>query len=225
MTNEPLTRNTLAGMIDHTLLRPDATTGEIERLCAEAKEYGFASVCVNSCHVRRCAQILAGSPVKVCATIAFPLGAMSTAAKTAEAAQALDDGAGELDMVMNIGMLKSGNHAAVEDDVRAVVRIAHERGAIVKVILETGLLNDGEKVIACRLAQQAKADFVKTSTGFGHGGATVADVKLLRDSVEQSMGVKASGGIKTRNDAEAMIAAGASRIGASAGIRIVGEAS
>ncbi len=223
MASEHLTRTALAAMIDHTLLRPDSTTDEIERLCAEAKEYGFASVCVNSCHVHQCAQILAGSRVKVCATIAFPLGAMSTAAKTREAAQALDDGAGELDMVMNIGMLKSGNHTVVEDDIRAVVKIAHARGAIVKVILETGLLNDGEKVIACRLAQDANADFVKTSTGFGHGGATVADVQLLRNSVGPSMGVKASGGIKTRRDADEMIAAGASRIGASAGIRIVAE--
>jgi deoxyribose-phosphate aldolase len=223
MTSEPTTRDDLAGMIDHTLLRPDSTRGEIERLCAEAREYGFASVCVNSCHVRRCAQILSGSRVRVCATIGFPLGAMSTAAKTHEAAQALDDGAAELDMVMNIGMLKSGDHGEVEDDIRAVVRIAHQRGAIVKVILETGLLNDGEKVIACRLAQEAGADFVKTSTGFGHGGATVADVQLLRDSVGPAMGVKASGGIKTRKDAEAMIAAGASRIGASSGIRILGE--
>ncbi len=223
MASETLSRNALAAMIDHTLLRPDATTGEIERHCAEAKEYGFASVCVNSCHVRRCAQLLAGSRVKVCTTIAFPLGAISTAAKTCEAVQALDDGARELDMVMNIGMLKSGNHTAAEDDIRAVVRIAHERGAIVKVILETGLLNDGEKVIACRLAQDANADFVKTSTGFGHGGATVADVQLLRNSVGPSMGVKASGGIKTRRDAEEMITAGASRIGASAGIRIVAE--
>lgn len=223
MASEPLTRTALAAMIDHTLLRPDSTTGEIERLCAEAKEYGFASVCVNSCHVRQCAKILAGSRVKVCATIAFPLGAMSTAAKTREAAQALEDGAGELDMVMNIGMLKSGNLTAVEDDIRAVVKVAHESGAIVKVTLETGLLNDGEKVIACRLAQDANADFVKTSTGFGHGGATVADVQLLRNCVGPSMGVKASGGIKTRRDADEMIAAGASRIGASAGIRIVAE--
>lgn len=225
MPNEALSRSALAGMIDHTLLRPDSTTGEVERLCAEAREYGFASVCVNSCHVAQCAKFLAGSRVKICATIAFPLGAMSTAAKVHEAARALDDGARELDMVMNVGMLKSGDHAAVEDDIRAVVQNAHERQAIVKVILETGLLNDREKVIACRIAQQAGADFVKTSTGFGHGGATVADVTLLRGAVGPSMGVKASGGIRTREDAEAMIAAGANRIGASAGIRILGGTS
>jgi len=213
----------LARMIDHTLLRPDATTGEIETLCREAERYGFASVCVNSCHVSLCATLLAGSPVKVCATIGFPLGAMSTGAKVQESRTALDDGARELDMVINIGMLKSGNLAYVEEDIRAVVQTAHPRGALVKVILETGLLKDEEKIAACTIAQRAGADFVKTSTGFGHGGASVADVALMRKTVGASLGVKASGGIRTREDALAMVAAGATRIGASAGVRILGR--
>jgi len=213
----------LARMIDHTLLRPDATTEEIETLCREAAHYGFASVCVNSCHVSLCATLLAGSPVKVCATIGFPLGAMSTGAKVQESRTALDDGARELDMVINIGMLKSGNLAYVEEDIRAVVQTAHPRGALVKVILETGLLKDEEKIAACTIAQRAGADFVKTSTGFGHGGASVADVALMRKTVGASLGVKASGGIRTREDALAMVAAGATRIGASAGVRILGR--
>jgi len=213
----------LARMIDHTLLRPDATTGEIETLCREAAHYGFASVCVNSCHVSLCATLLAGSPVKVCATIGFPLGAMSTGAKVQESRTALDDGARELDMVINIGMLKSGNLAYVEEDIRAVVQTAHPRGALVKVILETGLLKDEEKIAACTIAQRAGADFVKTSTGFGHGGASIADVALMRKTVGASLGVKASGGIRTREDALAMVAAGATRIGASAGVRILGR--
>jgi deoxyribose-phosphate aldolase len=212
----------LAGMIDHTLLRPDATTGEIETLCREAAENGFASVCVNSCHVRLCAGLLRGR-AKVCTTIGFPLGAMSTGAKVQEALAAIDEGAQELDMVMNIGMLKSGNAAFVEEDIRSVVRAGHDRGALVKVILETGLLKDEEKVAACTIAQRAGADFVKTSTGFGHGGATIADVALMRKTVGPSMGVKASGGIRTREDALAMVAAGATRIGASAGLRILGR--
>ena len=213
----------LARMIDHTLLRPDATTEEIETLCREAAHYGFASVCVNSCHVSLCATLLAGSPVKVCATIGFPLGAMSTGAKVQESRTALDDGARELDMVINIGMLKSGNLAYVEEDIRAVVQTAHPRGALVKVILETGLLKDEEKIAACTIAQRAGADFVKTSTGFGHGGASIADVALMRKTVGASLGVKASGGIRTREDALAMVAAGATRIGASAGVRILGR--
>jgi len=209
-------------MIDHTLLRADATPAEVERLCREAREYGFASVCVNSGHVRLCAGLLAGSPVKVCSTVGFPLGAMSTWAKVQETTRAIDDGAREIDMVMNIGMLKSGRREIVQDDIRAVVEAAHPRQAIVKVILETGLLQDEEKVAACAIAQQAGADFVKTSTGFGHGGATVADVALMRKTVGPAMGVKASGGIRTREDALALIKAGASRLGASAGVHIVG---
>ncbi len=223
MTYKSLSSSDLAGMIDHTLLRPDATTTEIERLCQEAKEYGFASVCVNSCHVRLCARLLAGSRVRVCSTVGFPLGGMSSEAKVDEAAHAIGDGATELDMVMNIGLLKSGAHSTVENDIRGVVRLAHDRKAIVKVILETGLLSEDEKVIACRLSQQAGADFVKTSTGFGHGGATAADVTLLRSTVGPSMGVKASGGIRTRDDALAMIDAGATRLGASSGLQIVGK--
>jgi deoxyribose-phosphate aldolase len=223
MTDETLSSTALAGMIDHTLLRPDATTVEIERLCREAREYGFASVCVNSCHVHMCAGLLAGSHVKVCATVGFPLGAMSTEAKVQEAVRAIDDGAQEVDMVMNIGMLKSGSRAIVEEDIRAVVQAAHRRRTLVKVILETGLLQDEEKIIACTIAQHAGADFVKTSTGFGHGGATVADVALMRKTVGPSFGVKASGGIRTREDALALIEAGANRLGASAGIHIVGQ--
>jgi deoxyribose-phosphate aldolase len=223
MTDDTLSGTALAGMIDHTLLRPEATTVEIERLCREAREYSFASVCVNSCHVRLCAGLLAGSHVKVCATVGFPLGAMSTQAKVHEAARAIDDGAHEVEMVMNIGMLKSGCRTIVEEDIRAVVQAAHRRRALVKVILETGLLQDEEKIIACNIAQHAGADFVKTSTGFGRGGATVADVALMRKTVGPSLGVKASGGIRTREDALALMEAGANRLGASAGIHIVGQ--
>jgi len=223
MMDRNLSGPDLAGMIDHTLVRPDATTAEIERLCREAREYGFASVCVNSCHVRLCARLLTGSAVKVGTTVGFPLGAMSTAAKVQETTLAIDDGAQEVEMVLNIGMLKSGNPDAVEEDIRDVAQAAHARGRLVKVILETGLLTDEEKVAACGIAQRAGADFVKTSTGFGRGGATVADVALMRKTVGTSLGVKASGGIRTREDALTMIRAGANRLGASAGIQIVGQ--
>jgi deoxyribose-phosphate aldolase len=225
MAHQPLTGTVLAGMIDHTLLRPDSTPAEIERLCGEAKQYGFASVCVNSSYVRFCAKLLAGSPVRVCVTVGFPLGAMSTSAKVYEAEGAIDDGAQEVDMVMNIGMLKSGNRTMVEEDIHSVVQAAHRRKALVKVILETGLLTDEEKILACEIAKSAGADFVKTSTGFGHGGATIADVALMRKTVGPSLGVKASGGIRTREEAIALIRAGANRLGASAGVRIVGEKS
>jgi deoxyribose-phosphate aldolase len=225
MADEPLTSAALAGMIDHTLLRPDCTTAEIERLCGEAKQFGFASVCVNSSYVHLCAQLLAGSPVKVCATVGFPLGQMSTSAKVHEAEGAIDDGAQEVDMVMNIGMLKSGNRTTVEDDIHSVVKAAHHRKALVKVILETGLLTEEEKIVACEIAKSAGADFVKTSTGFGHGGATVSDVALMRKTVGPLLGVKASGGIRTKEEAIALIRAGANRLGASAGVRIVGDKS
>jgi deoxyribose-phosphate aldolase len=211
----------LAAMIDHTILKADAKREEILRLCQEAKQYGFASVCVNSFWVPLAASQLEGSPVKVCTVVGFPLGAASTNAKRAEAETAIRVGAREVDMVMNVGALKSGDAEAVKLDMAAVVDVAHRNGAIVKVILETALLDDQQKAIACTLAKVAGADFVKTSTGFAASGATEADVRLMRSLVGPNMGVKASGGIRTRDDARRMVAAGANRIGASAGIKIV----
>jgi deoxyribose-phosphate aldolase len=212
----------LAKFIDHTLLRPDATADEIDTMCAEALEFGFASVCINPTWVKRSAERLRGSEVKVCTVIGFPLGATPPEIKATEARRALRDGAREVDMVINIGALKSGDLDLVLADIEKVVDAAHEGGAIAKVILETALLTDEEKVIAASLAKKAKADFVKTSTGFSGGGATVYDVALMRETVGPSMGVKASGGVRTLEDAEDMIAAGATRIGASAGVQIVG---
>ena len=212
----------LAAYIDHTKLAPDATADDIDRLCAEAARHGFASVCVNPTWVRRAAEALRGTGVPVCTVIGFPLGAATTEIKAMEARKALRDGARELDMVINIGALKSGRTDAVYNDIAKVVDAARETGAACKVILETGLLTDEEKVVASSLAKRAKADYVKTSTGFGHGGATVYDVALMRETVGPDMGVKASGGVKTAGDAEDLIAAGADRIGASAGVRIVG---
>lgn len=211
----------LAGFIDHTLLKPEASAAEIDRMCKEAVEYGFASVCVNPYWVRRVAGNLAGSTVATCSVIGFPLGATPPAVKALEARRALRDGADELDMVINIGALKSGDYDTVASDIAGVADSCRERGAVCKVILETALLTDEEKVVASRLAKQAKADYVKTSTGFSTGGATVYDVALMREAVGPGMGVKASGGIRSREDAKAMIAAGATRIGASAGIVIV----
>ncbi len=212
----------LAKYIDHTLLRPDTTAADIDELCDEALEYGFASVCINPTWVKRSAERLRGSDVKVCTVIGFPLGANTTQIKAMEARRALRDGAREVDMVINIGALKSAMPEVVRKDIEQVVDAAHEGGAICKVILETALLTDEEKVIASALAKQAKADYVKTSTGFGGGGATVYDVALMRETVGPDMGVKASGGVRTLEDAEDMIAAGATRIGASAGVQIVG---
>lgn len=212
----------LAKYIDHTLLRPDATRDEIDVLCDEALEYGFASVCINPYWVKRSADRLRGSEVKVCSVIGFPLGAMTSDVKAAETRKALRDGAREVDMVINVGALKSGQHDVVLADIERVVDAAREVGALTKVILETALLTDEEKVIASSLAKRAKADFVKTSTGFGGGGATVFDVALMRETVGPDMGVKASGGVRTVEDVEDMIAAGATRIGASAGVQIVG---
>ena len=217
----PAIDRTLAGIIDHTLLKPEATVGDIEKLCAEAKEFRFGAVCVNPGHVRRCARILAGSSVRVCTVIGFPLGANTSAMKAFEAEQAVRDGAHEVDMVINIGMLKSGDTAYVEQDIRSVVDVAHRAGALTKVILETALLTDPEKETACRLAARAGAEFVKTSTGFSRSGATTADVALMRRVVGPAIGVKAAGGIRTREDALAMIRSGATRIGASASVRIV----
>ena len=211
----------LARYIDHTLLKPDTTAAEIDELCDEALEYGFASVCINPTWVKRSAERLRGSDVKVCTVIGFPLGANTPEIKAMEARRALRDWAREVDMVINIGALKSGQHDLVRSDIEKVVDAAHESGAICKVILETALLTDEEKVIASALSKQARADFVKTSTGFGGGGATVYDVALMRETVGPDMGVKASGGVRTLEDAEDMIAAGATRIGASAGVQIV----
>jgi deoxyribose-phosphate aldolase len=212
---------TISRIIDHTLLRPEATRAEILKICAEAREFGFASVCVNPFWVPAVSEALAGSPVKVCTVIGFPLGATSTAAKVAETEAALRAGAQEIDMVQNVGALRGGELDAVREDISVVVEAAHRAGAIVKVILETALLDDAQKITACELAKAAGADFVKTSTGFGPGGATAADIALMRATVGPVMGVKASGGIRTLDDVRKMVAAGATRIGASAGVKIV----
>jgi len=201
--------------IDHTLLKADATTEQIKKICDEAKQYDFASVCVNSCHAEYVAQQLKGSGVATCCVVGFPLGAMSTAAKAFETAEAVKDGAEEIDMVINIGYLKGGMTQEVQDDIAAVVKAAHAGGAIVKVIIETCLLTEEEKVLACELSKAAGADFVKTSTGFSTAGATTQDIALMRKTVGPELGVKAAGGVRTRETAEAMIAAGATRIGAS----------
>ncbi len=193
-------------------------------MCREAVEHGFASVCVNSCWVPLVAAELAGTPVKVCTVVGFPLGASATEVKVAEAAYALRCGAQEIDMVINIGALASGDIATVGSDISAVVEVCHRGGALVKAILETALLTDDQKVMACKLARNAGVDFVKTSTGFGPGGATVADVRLMREAVGPSIGVKASGGVRTLEDLQAMVAAGATRIGTSAGVRLVAAA-
>jgi deoxyribose-phosphate aldolase len=211
----------LASMIDHTLLKPDATSDKIAQLCFEAKKYHFASVCVNPTHVKLCATLLKDSDVKVCTVIGFPLGATSPEVKAFETQNALDNGANEIDMVINIGALKAGDTDLVAKDIRGVVNVAHAANALVKVIIETALLTDEEKVVACLLAKEAGADFVKTSTGFSGGGATVHDIELMRRTVGPAIGVKASGGIHTHEEAEAMVAAGATRIGASAGVKII----
>lgn len=211
----------LSGFIDHTLLKPDATATEIDRMCQEAVEYRFASVCVNPTWARRVAENLRGSDVVTCCVVGFPLGATMPEVKAAEARRAIRDGAREIDMVINIGALKSGDLDLVERDIAGVAEACREAGAICKVIIETALLTDEEKVLASKLAVKAKANFVKTSTGFGPGGATVYDVALMREAVGPKMGVKASGGIRSTQDARQMIAAGATRIGASAGIEIV----
>ena len=214
----------IARLIDHTLLKPEATPEQIEQLCQEALTYKFASVCVNPTYVKLAAEQLQGSEVEVCTVVGFPLGANVTATKVFETQQALDDGATEIDMVINIGALKSGDHRLIEDDISHVVNTSHQHGAICKVIIETALLSDEEKVTACRLAQKSVADFVKTSTGFSSKGATVEDVALMRQTVGPEMGVKASGGIKNYSDAKRMVAAGANRLGVSAGVKIVKEA-
>lgn len=211
----------IAKLIDHTMLRPEATRADIMKLCGEARQYGFAAACVNPYWVPLAAAELAGSPVAVCSVAGFPFGATSTEAKLAEAAGTLRAGAREIDMVMNIGALLSGDWDAVKMDIKAVARMCHEAGAIIKVILETALLNDEQKAAACVLAQAAGADFVKTSTGFGPAGATVHDVALMRRAAGTRMRVKAAGGIRTLEDLRAMVAAGADRIGSSTGVNIL----
>ena len=215
--------NAIRTYIDHTLLKPDATPEQIRRLCTEADENGFASVCVNPAYVPLAAELLKDSAVNVCTVIGFPLGMNATAIKAAEAIKAVQDGADELDMVIQVGQLKSGNLAYVEDDIRAVVEAGG--GRLVKVIIETALLTDEEKVTACQLAQRAGADFVKTCTGFSGGAASVHDIALMRKTVGPDMGVKASGGVRDYASAVALIEAGATRIGTSSGVAIAaGEA-
>ena len=211
----------LARMIDHTLLKPEATRQQVEELCAEAKQYSFASVCINPGFVKICAQLLRDTSVKVCTVIGFPLGATSTEAKAFETERAIRDGAREVDMVINVGMLKSADYDYVEKDIAAVTSTAHKFDVLAKVIIETGLLTDEEKVKACILAKRARADFVKTSTGFAKGGATVGDIALMRRVVGPELGVKASGGVRTLEQAKALIESGADRIGASASVKIV----
>jgi deoxyribose-phosphate aldolase len=211
----------VAALIDHTILKPEATRSDVTKVCREARQYNFASVCVNPYWVPLVRAELAGSPVKVCTVVGFPLGATSTAAKVAEAAAAVRAGAQEIDMVINVGALRSGDHEAVKLDIQEVVKVSHEAGAIVKVILENALLDDNQKAVASTLSKLAGADFVKTSTGFSTGGATAHDIALMRAVVGPDMGVKASGGIRTLQDLKTMAAAGATRIGASASVKIV----
>lgn len=221
--SERLTRidPAIAALIDHTILKPEATRADVIKVCREARQYQFASVCVNPYWVPLVKAELSGSPVKVCTVVGFPLGATSTEAKVAETAAALRAGAQEIDMVINVGALRSGDHEAAKADIAQVVKVTHEARAIVKVILETALLDDNQKAVACTLSKLAGADFVKTSTGFSTAGATAHDVALMRSVVGPEMGVKASGGIRTLSDLQTMAAAGATRIGASASVKIV----
>ena len=221
---ETATAHDWASLIDHTLLKPEASESDIRRLCEEAAQFGFASVCVNPGWVKRSVEFLRGSGVPVCTVIGFPLGATLPDVKAYEARRAIFNGAREVDMVINIGALKSGDDCAVEDDIRAVTEAAHENGVLCKVIIETALLTNEEKVRACLAAKNAGADFVKTSTGFSKGGATVDDIALMRRTVGDALGVKASGGVKGIDDARAMFEAGATRIGASVGVKIAQEA-
>lgn len=212
----------IASMIDHTALKPETTKAQIEKLCSEAIEFGFASVCVNPSYVSLCSQLLKDSKIKVCTVIGFPLGATTTAVKAYEASEAIQNGAREVDMVINVGAVKSGELDYVKKDIEAVVQAAKGKG-LVKVILETCLLTDEEKKVCCRICKEAGADFVKTSTGFSTGGATVEDIRLMREIVKPNLGVKASGGIRDYETAKAMVDAGASRIGASASVAIANK--
>lgn len=222
---ETATAHDWASLIDHTLLKPEASEADIRKLCDEAAQYGFASVCVNPSWVKSAVEFLQGTGVPVCTVIGFPLGATLPDVKAYEARRAIFNGAREVDMVINIGALKSGDICAVEDDIRVVADAAHENGILCKVIIETALLTDDEKVAACLASKNAGADFVKTSTGFAKGGATSHDVALMRRTVGSALGVKASGGVKGIEDARAMFEAGATRIGASVGVKIAQEAS
>ncbi len=215
----------IARMIDHTLLKPEATPDDVRQLCSEAKEFNFASVCINPSYVKLSAELLKDSKVKVCTVVGFPLGATTTEVKRWETEQAIQNGAEEIDMVIHIGRLKAGDYDYVFNDINQVVLAAKKHGAVCKVIIETALLTDEEKVKACLLAKEAKADFVKTSTGFSKGGATAGDVALMKFVVGSAVGVKASGGVRSEEDARKMIAAGADRIGASASVKIVTGAS
>ena len=207
-------------MIDHTVLKADTPLETVKRICDEAMEYGFASVCINPCHVAYCADYLKDSDVNVCTVIGFPQGATPTEVKVFETKNAIENGATEVDMVIPVGVLKDKDYIAVENDIRAVVEAAKSK-ALTKVIIETCLLTDEEKIMACKLSKSAGADFVKTSTGFSTAGATVKDIRLMRETVGEQMGVKASGGVRSREDADAMIKAGATRIGTSNGVKIV----
>ena len=221
---ETATAHDWASLIDHTLLKPEATESDIRKLFDEAARFGFASVCVNPSWVKQASGFLRGTGVPVCTVIGFPLGATLPDVKAFEARRSIFNGAREVDMVINVGALKSGDDCAVEDDIRAVSDAAHENGVLCKVIIETALLTDEEKVRACLAAKNAGADFVKTSTGFSKGGATVHDISLMRRTVGSALGVKASGGVKGIDDARAMFEAGATRIGASVGVKIAQEA-
>jgi deoxyribose-phosphate aldolase len=213
----------LARMIEHTNLRPEATEAQIVRLCQEGREFGFVTVVVNPAYVELASSELAGSEVKVAAVVGFPLGATLASVKRFEAGEVLKLGAREIDMVLNLGALKSGKREFVQSEIQSLAELTHERGGLLKVILETGLLSDDEKKLACELSVRAGADFVKTSTGFLGGGATADDVRLMRQIVGPSIGVKASGGIRTAGDAKAMVEAGANRIGTSSGVKIIEE--
>lgn len=213
----------VAALIDHTLLKPEATAQDVARLCAEARQFRFASVCINPCWVTSAAEALAGSTVQVCTVVGFPLGANESSTKLAEATHALSQGATELDMVQNIGALRSENFNLVREEIAVLADCAHSGDAVLKIILETCLLTDEQKITACRLAAEAGADFVKTSTGFSTGGATVEDVALMRRTVGESVGVKASGGVRTLAAFQQMVLAGANRIGTSSGVNILRE--
>lgn len=214
----------ISSWIDHTLLKPEATPQQIETLCGEARRYEFASVCVNPVYVPLAHKLLAGSRVVVCSVIGFPLGATLSEAKAEEARLAILAGAQEVDMVIQVGLLKGGEYAAVAEDIRRVAAVAHQNNALLKVILEMALLTRYEKIVGCLICKEEGADFVKTSTGFGPGGATVEDVELMRRVVGPQMGVKAAGGVRTLADAQAMLRAGATRLGSSSGVKIMEEA-
>jgi deoxyribose-phosphate aldolase len=224
VSGQPTNSAGVAALIDHTLLKAEATRSDISRVCREALQYRFASVCVNSVFVKQVFEALRNSPVKACVVVGFPLGANLPQVKLDETRVALEQGAQEIDMVIHIGGLKAGDDAAVRSEIEGLMRLVHERGAILKVIIETALLTEEEKVRACRTARDARADFVKTSTGFSTSGATIGDVQLMRREVGREMGVKASGGVRTLDDLLAMVEAGATRIGTSNGVKIMEEA-